>query len=113
MLGADRPAIRRLEMHMRGRAGRQGDPGEAKFFASFDDDLVKSAVPAKSAAFARRHHREGDQFSTVSAALTKAQARAAASTAAWLVASRESDQVLADQQHVIYAERAPAASGRR
>jgi preprotein translocase subunit SecA len=111
VLGADRPAIRRLEMHMRGRAGRQGDPGEAKFFVSFDDDLVKSAVPAKSAAFASRHHREGDQFSTVSAALSKAQARAAAGTAAWLVASRESDQVLADQQHVIYAERASAARG--
>jgi preprotein translocase subunit SecA len=111
VLGADRPAIRRLEMHTRGRAGRQGDPGEAKFFVSFDDDLVKSAVPAKSAAFAGRHHPEGDPFGPVSAALSKAQARVAASTAAWLVGSRESDQVLADQQHVIYAERALVARG--
>jgi preprotein translocase subunit SecA len=111
VLGADRPALRRLEMHLRGRAGRQGDPGEAKFFVSFDDDLVKNAMPAKPAAFASRHHREGDQFSAVSAALSKAQAGIAADTAARLIASREFDQVLAGQQHVIYAERAPAARG--
>lgn len=111
VLGADRPASQRLEMHMRGRAGRQGDPGEAKFFVSFDDDLVKNALTAKTAALASYQHRDGDQFRRVSAALSKAQARVAASTAASLVAAREFDQVLAEQQHVIYAQRAPAVSG--
>jgi Resolvase, N terminal domain len=39
VLGAERFASRRLELHLRGRAGRQGDPGESELFASFEYDL--------------------------------------------------------------------------
>lgn len=112
VLGAERPSKRRLEMHLRGRAGRQGDPGEAKFFVSFDDELLKAAVGDKQASFWRRHYPEGEQIARVATALTSAQARMVASDAAWLVQMREWDQVLAEQRHLIYAERAPAARGK-
>jgi len=111
VLGAERPAKRRLEMHLRGRAGRQGDPGEAKFFVCFDDELMKAVVGEKQAAFWSRRYPEGEYIPKVATGLTSAQARMAASEAAWLTQNREFDQVLADQQHLIYAERVPAVRG--
>jgi preprotein translocase subunit SecA len=110
VLGAERPPSRRLELHMRGRAGRQGDPGEAKFFVSFDDELVKGAV-GKTVALVSRTLTEGLESKALSGGLNRTQARAAAHMAAWLAEGCEFDQVLADQRDVIYAQRAPAASG--
>jgi preprotein translocase subunit SecA len=111
VLGAERPAKRRLEMHLRGRAGRQGDPGEAKFFISYDDELVKAAARG-AAMFAGRFLPDGEHIPRLSAALTTIQARTAANEAAWLMQAREFDRVLADQRRLIYAERAPAARGK-
>jgi preprotein translocase subunit SecA len=113
VLGAERPVKRRLEMHLRGRAGRQGDPGEAKFFVSFDDELVSAvfAKGGKQLAFVRRIWTEGQPFDRLATGLTSAQARQAANEAAWLVQMREWDRVVADQQHLVYAERLPAARG--
>ena len=41
ILGTERHESRRIDNQLRGRAGRQGDPGESKFFISFDDDLMR------------------------------------------------------------------------
>ena len=41
VLGTDRHEARRIDNQLRGRAGRQGDPGETQFFVSFDDDLLR------------------------------------------------------------------------
>jgi preprotein translocase subunit SecA len=41
VLGTERHEARRIDNQLRGRCGRQGDPGESKFFLSFDDDLMK------------------------------------------------------------------------
>jgi preprotein translocase subunit SecA len=111
VLGTERPPKRRLEMHLRGRAGRQGDPGEAKFFLSNDDELVKGASEVV-ARLASRLLPDGEHLPRLSAALTNIQARTAAGEAAWLAESREFDRVLADQRREIYAERTPAARGR-
>lgn len=111
VLGAERPARRRLEMHLRGQAGRQGDPGEAKFFISCDDELAKAAGGA--AMFAGKFLPDGGHIPRLSAAMTAIQARLAAGEAAWLAQEREFDRVLADQRRLIYAERAPAARGEK
>jgi preprotein translocase subunit SecA len=110
VLGAERPPKRRLEMHLRGRAGRQGDPGEAKFFLSYEDELVKAASPVV-ARLSSRFLPDGEHNPRLSGLLTSIQASTAASEAAWLAESREFDQVLADQRRVIYAERALVARG--
>lgn len=42
VLGTERHEARRIDDQLRGRAGRQGDPGESRFFVSFEDDLIKA-----------------------------------------------------------------------
>ena len=113
VLGAERPAKRRLEMHLRGRAGRQGDPGEAQFFVSYDDELVRAAIGKneKYSSFLRRITREGDHISRFEVGLTSLQGKTAANEAAWLVQACEWDRVLTDQRHLIYADRLPAVRG--
>jgi preprotein translocase subunit SecA len=112
VLGAERPGKRRLEMHLRGRAGRQSDPGEAKFFVSFDDYTVKLVFGTKQASFWSRHSREGQTIDAMSNGLTKAQAKVAAHETASLTQLREFDQVVTQQRRLIYAERVPAVSGK-
>jgi preprotein translocase subunit SecA len=111
VLGAERPAMRRLEMHLRGRAGRQGDPGEAKFFVSFDDYLMKLALGTKQASFWSQHSKDGQASAASSYGVSKAQAKVAAHEATSLFRSREFDRVLTQQRRLIYADRAPAVSG--
>ena len=110
VLGAGRPMRRRAEMHLRGRAGRQGDPGESKFFVSFTDDWVAMVLASVPAALLRQYN-EGAEMTTMFRSLTRAQQRQAAADAAWLVSGRASDRVLADQRSIIYAERAALLGG--
>ncbi len=41
IIGTERHESRRIDNQLRGRAGRQGDPGESRFFLSFEDDLMR------------------------------------------------------------------------
>ena len=41
IIGTERHEARRIDNQLRGRSGRQGDPGETKFFVALDDDLVR------------------------------------------------------------------------
>ena len=41
VIGSERHESRRIDNQLRGRSGRQGDPGESKFFVSFEDDLMR------------------------------------------------------------------------
>jgi preprotein translocase subunit SecA len=45
IIGTERHEARRIDNQLRGRAGRQGDPGSSRFFVSFDDDLMKRFSP--------------------------------------------------------------------
>jgi preprotein translocase subunit SecA len=45
IVGTERHEARRIDNQLRGRAGRQGDPGSSRFFVSFDDDLMKRFSP--------------------------------------------------------------------
>jgi preprotein translocase subunit SecA len=112
VLGAERSANRRLETNLRGRAGRQGDPGEAKFFVSFEDDLLTAAAGAKQTPFLSQRSRDGQANDRVSGRLTNAQAKAAAYEAWRLARAREFDRVLTEQRRLIYAARAPALDGK-
>jgi preprotein translocase subunit SecA len=101
VLGTERNGDRRTELHLRGRAGRQGDPGESLFYLSAEDEVVgqlmkyapKSLLP------------DGRTFGRLSRDLNNAQFRTAAAYAQWYKANAALDDVLAQQQRVIYAER--------
>jgi len=45
IMGTERHESRRIDNQLRGRAGRQGDPGESRFFVSFEDDLMRRFAP--------------------------------------------------------------------
>ncbi len=101
VLGTERNGDRRTEMHLRGRAGRQGDPGESLFYLSAEDEVVgqlmryapKSLLP------------DGASLNRLSRDLDKAQFRVALSQAQWYKTNAAFDDVIARQQQVIYAER--------
>src|SRR5207237_9059578 len=46
IIGTERHESRRIDNQLRGRAGRQGDPGSSRFFISLEDDLMKIFGPA-------------------------------------------------------------------
>jgi preprotein translocase subunit SecA len=101
VLGAERPVSRRMELHLRGRAGRQGDPGESRFYLSAEDEVVKAIVKAALVGWLA----DGTQLRALTTAVDKVQARTAESQAAWLSQTVAYDDVLAQQQRLVYADR--------
>jgi len=51
IVGTERHEARRIDNQLRGRAGRQGDPGSSRFFVSFDDEVMRRFVPDRVATF--------------------------------------------------------------
>jgi len=101
VLGAERSVSRRVELHLRGRAGRQGDPGESRFYSAAED-VVMRAVPK----IAQPGSSQGGmQLRALSTLIDRAQASAAASQASWLLTEVDYDEVLAEQQRLVYADR--------
>ncbi len=101
VLGTERNGDRRTELHLRGRAGRQGDPGESLFYLSAEDEVVGQIMRYTPKSLLR----DGAPFERLSRDLDKAQFRIAASQAQWHSSNAAFDDVLAQQQRVIYAER--------
>ena len=101
VLGAERTTSLRMELHLRGRAGRQGDPGESRFYVAAEDAVMKGvpkiALPGSS--------QEGTQSRPLSALIDKTQARTAESQALWLRQNVAYDDVLAQQRRLVYADR--------
>jgi preprotein translocase subunit SecA len=109
VLGAERQASRRLDEHLRGRAGRQGDPGESRFYLSLDDDLLMRVLKAtpRSTKVLRwlTKGTAGSEGKLSDWSVRDYQARLAAAATASLVQALEYDVVLAGQRHRIYAGR--------
>jgi preprotein translocase subunit SecA len=113
VLGAERFGNRRLEMHLRGRAGRQGDPGESELFASCEDDAVIRLLGTAGAARNGKllTGKGGVRSRTVTRGFDARQARLAALDAEQVREELEFDAVLSDQQREIYAEREGVLTG--
>jgi preprotein translocase subunit SecA len=100
VLGAERSANRRMELHLRGRAGRQGDPGESRFYVSAEDAVVAGTTKLPFTMLP-----EGSEFRRLATVIDSTQARTAASQAAWLKEGVAFDDVLAEQRRLVYADR--------
>lgn len=103
VIGAERHESRRVDNQLRGRAGRQGDPGESRFFLSLEDDLLR--VFGKGLGnFAVAQMGEGEALE--SAMLTRAVARAQQARENMGFEQRKQlakfDGVLADQRLAVY-----------
>ncbi|MCI0587973.1 MAG: preprotein translocase subunit SecA [Planctomycetes bacterium] len=108
VLGTERHDARRIDNQLRGRTGRQGDPGESRFFLSLEDDLMRKFYRDWVKNFMKRLGMEEDQ-DIRSGMVTRAIERAQKKVEQWHFEARknvlEYDEVMDKQRRLIYASR--------
>jgi preprotein translocase subunit SecA len=109
VLGTERHESRRIDNQLRGRSGRQGDPGLSRFYLSLDDDLLRIFGP--QTAFARlmnKNLEDGEAIISpwISKAIETAQKKVEARNYDIRKQVVEFDDVMNDQRKVIYEQRA-------
>ena len=108
VIGTERHDSRRIDDQLRGRSGRQGDPGESRFYLSLDDSLLRLYGRKNLAAvFDAQNVPQGDGLtnSTLTKAVTYAQKRIESDQFAQRRELIGYDQVLNEQRDVVYAHR--------
>jgi len=108
VIGTERHESRRIDNQLRGRSGRQGDPGRTKFFLSLEDDLMRIfASDRLSAIMARLGMKEGESIVSpmVTRAIEKAQRRVEEQNFSSRKHVLEYDDVMNQQRQVIYGRR--------
>ena len=114
IIGTERHESRRIDNQLRGRAGRQGDPGESQFFISLEDDLMRLFGSEKlMEMFTRIGVPEGEQIQhkMLTSAIEKAQQKIESNNYGIRKNLLEYDQVMNDQREIIYAERLRVLNG--
>ena len=109
VLGTERHESRRIDNQLRGRSGRQGDPGLSRFYLSLDDDLMR--IFGSQTAFARlmnKNLEDGEAIVSplISKAIETAQKKVEARNYDIRKQVVEFDDVMNDQRKVIYEQRA-------
>jgi preprotein translocase subunit SecA len=108
IIGTERHDSRRIDNQLRGRAGRQGDPGSSRFYLSLDDDLMKRFASDRVAGLMDRLGLEDDQAiesRLVSKTIESAQSRVEGFNFDIRKRVVEFDDVINKQRETIYAER--------
>src|SRR5204862_6572268 len=108
MIGTERHESRRIDNQLRGRSGRQGDPGASKFFLSLQDDLMRIFGSDRMDAILTKLGLEPGEAIThpcVNKALEKAQQKVEARNFEIRKNILKYDNVLNDQRKVIFEQR--------
>ncbi len=108
IIGTERHDSRRIDNQLRGRAGRQGDPGSSRFYLSLDDDLMKRFASDRVAGLMERMGLEDDvaiESRLVSKTIESAQSRVEGFNFDIRKRVVEFDDVINKQRETIYAER--------
>lgn len=116
ILGTERHESRRVDRQLRGRAGRQGDPGSSQFFVSLEDDLMRmfgSERIAKVMDFAGYKEGEVIQHSMITKSIERAQKKVEENNFGIRKRLLEYDDVMNKQRTVIYTKRNHALFGDR
>ena len=114
IIGTERHESRRIDNQLRGRSGRQGDPGESQFYISLEDDLMRLFGSEKMmSTFKRLGVQEGEriQHKMLSSAIEKAQKKIESNNFGIRKNLLEYDQVNNEQREIIYAERRNVLDG--
>ena len=109
VLGTERHESRRIDNQLRGRSGRQGDPGLSRFYLSLDDDLLRIFGPdTMFARMMRSNLQDGEAIGSkwLSKAIETAQKKVEARNYDIRKQVVEYDDVMNDQRRVIYDQRA-------
>ena len=114
IIGTERHESRRIDNQLRGRSGRQGDPGESQFFISLEDDLMRLFGSEKLMdIFNALGVPEGEQIQhkMLTSAIEKAQKKIEGNNFGIRKNLFEYDQVMNDQREIIYKERRRVLDG--
>ena len=116
IIGTERHESRRVDRQLRGRAGRQGDPGSSQFFASLEDDLMRLFGSERIAKLMDRMGiEEGEviQHSMITKSIERAQKKVEENNFGTRKRLIEYDDVMNSQREVIYKKRRHALFGER
>ncbi|MDX1909115.1 MAG: preprotein translocase subunit SecA [Bacteroidia bacterium] len=116
IIGTERHESRRIDRQLRGRAGRQGDPGESQFYVSLEDDLMRLFGSERiSGIMDRLGLEEGEviQHPMISRSITNAQKKVEENNFAMRKRLLEYDDVMNSQREVVYRRRRNALYGDR
>ncbi|MDD3028716.1 MAG: preprotein translocase subunit SecA [Alphaproteobacteria bacterium] len=109
VIGTERHESRRIDNQLRGRSGRQGDPGASKFFLSLEDDLMRifGTHNQTQAILAKLGLRDGEKIAHpwITAALAKAQQKVEARNFDIRKNLLKFDNIMNDQRKVVYEQR--------
>ena len=114
IIGTERHESRRIDNKLRGRSGRQGDPGESRFYISLEDDLMRLFGSERlMQVFETLGVEEGEQIEhkMLSSAIEKAQQKIESNNFAIRKNLLEYDQVMNEQREIIYEERRRVLDG--
>ncbi|GET24779.1 preprotein translocase subunit SecA [Prolixibacter sp. NT017] len=116
IIGTERHESRRVDRQLRGRSGRQGDPGSSQFFVSLEDDLMRLFSSDRIAGIMDRLGlEEGEviQHSMISKSIERAQKKVEENNFGIRKRLLEYDDVMNSQREVIYKKRKHALFGER
>jgi preprotein translocase subunit SecA len=116
IIGTERHDSRRVDRQLRGRAGRQGDPGSSQFYASLEDDLMRLFGSDRVAKMMdRMGHKDGEviQHKMISKSIERAQTKVEENNFGIRKRLLEYDDVMNAQREVIYKLRRNALYGDR
>ena len=114
IIGTERHESRRIDNQLRGRSGRQGDPGESRFYISLEDDLMRLFGSERLMdVFTTLGVEEGEQIEhkMLSNAIEKAQKKIESNNFGIRKNLLEYDQVMNEQREIIYEERRRVLDG--
>ncbi len=116
IIGTERHESRRVDRQLRGRAGRQGDPGTTQFYASLEDDLMRMFGSERIASLMdKMGYKEGEmiQHSMVTKSIERAQKKVEENNFGIRKRLLEYDDVMNKQRNVVYKKRNHALFGER
>jgi len=116
IIGTERHESRRVDRQLRGRAGRQGDPGSSIFYVSLEDDLMRLFGSERiSSVMDRLGFKEGEmiEHSMISKSIERAQRKVEENNFGIRKRLLEYDDVMNSQREVVYSRRRHALMGER
>ncbi|MCF8295007.1 MAG: preprotein translocase subunit SecA [Bacteroidales bacterium] len=116
IVGTERHESRRVDRQLRGRSGRQGDPGSSQFFVSLEDDLMRLFGSDRISRYMDRLGiKEGEviQHSMITKSIERAQKKVEENNFGIRKRLLEYDDVMNNQREVIYAKRRHALHGEK
>ncbi len=105
VIGSERHESRRIDNQLRGRSGRQGDPGYSCFYVSFEDELMQRFAGERLQKFSGYMENEAIESKMITRTIENAQKRVEGQNFDMRKALLQYDEVMREQREIIYKER--------